>query len=116
MGLLVSAPTPNRTVHRLVEHQPGTVTVDVTYRLTIPATWKTDGPVPPFVETVVELAVIIADALTIDQDDAESMGYDGTLRDGSEPVAVAVEWVHLQEIPAPPPTPWSTWNRTRLLP
>ena len=102
-------PTPSHPAHRypLEEHQPGTVTVDVTYRMTIPATWKTDGPVMPFLETAVELATVIADALTIDYDDAESMGYDGTLRDGSEPVAVPVRWVRCQEIPAPEPEPWT---------
>lgn len=95
-------PTPSHPAHRqpLEEHQPGTVTVDVTYRMTIPATWKTDGPVMPFLETAEALATVIGDALTIDHDDAESMGYDGTLRDGFEPVAVAVRWVRLQEIPA----------------
>ena len=102
-------PTPSHPIHRqpLEEHQPGTITVDVTYRMTIPATWKTDGPITPFLETAEELATVIGDALTIDYDDAESMGYDGTLRDGSEPVAVAVRWVRLQEIPAPEPEPWT---------
>jgi hypothetical protein len=107
-------PTPSHPAHRqpLEEHQPGTVTVDVTYRMTIPATWKTDGPVVPFLETAEELATVIGDALTIDADDAESMGYTehsgytdtGQWTDG-EPVAVAVRWVRCQEIPGPAPEP-----------
>ena len=110
-------PTPSHPMHPmhrqpLVEHQPGTITVDVTYRMTIPATWTTDGPVVPFLETAVELSTVIADALTIDQDDAKSMGYDREEpsawgRYGPEPVAVAVRWTRCQEIPAPAPEPWT---------
>lgn len=96
-------------------HQPCTVTVDMTYRVTMPARWKTDGPVSPLVDIATGLADIITDSLEITAQDARSMDYpepwtllpwQSSGDANPAPLSVAVRCVRVAEIPAPPEV-WS---------